>query len=93
MKMYPDGTLEDTPEEIAAYQRARVCAACPLQPAPQTPPDGWAPTPGVWPPNGAVCVPTVWLSPASNTCAACDPRLGGSGVCGCVRPERDGVRC
>ncbi len=94
MKLHPDGTVEGTPEEIAAYAKAlgitpqlSPCVSpCPLP----------CPTKKDEDPTEAPSIP--WKLPKyplpytlethgpriyADTCG-CNPRNGGNGVCGCV---------
>ena len=85
MKLYPDGTAEGAPEELAAYAKAR-CIPAPL-PAPYIVPSV---PPSIFP--DAPFIPSFSMMPERPRIQAdichCNPRNGGGGVCGCTIGNR-----
>ncbi len=97
MKQYPDGTLEGTPEELAAYYRAvlhhagedkktypEVPTVHPFPLPIPTAPDPWSPpSPPSFP----------WGTVQNRPCAECQSKRqrGETVVCECVLPDQDFV--
>ncbi|NMP22189.1 hypothetical protein [Sulfobacillus harzensis] len=100
MTLHPDGTVEGTPDELAAYQTARERMQCLPLPNPGDSAGPWKTKPAKpWIGDDPDPAP-YWVTQRGALpkklflCDTCRAKLarGEQALCGCVILERDGVR-